>query len=326
MILSIFQDYGNRLQAKNTGERQRRIDRIQQDMSSKFESDLAFFELECILPDKTRTTRRIKVIHRDFIIELNPDRNKSLYFHAHPDEDLPEGSILLDLFKQNWMVTASSNMNEIMDRGVIQQVNWRLKWIFEGAIVDAHAVLSGVSRRSDGVDEKRAMVLPEDAILITVPVNEDTIHLERDMRFIIWGAAFKITKVDRYTHDELIYIIVVEDFVGSNDNLYLSIADYDKYEEPEELVGSYITLEGKTALRLSEPETYVAEVFISDMPTTNVVNYTITNSDLIEYSVVGNELAVIVKNNFSNISKTFTITAEHAGLTIEKIVTIRGLV
>lgn len=324
--LSIFDDYSIRLGAKRTGERELKKAKMRTYLTSTFEADPAFYQCACVFPDGSLGTRRVKIIHRDFIVELNPDRNKSFYFHAHPDEELLEGTILLDLFGKDWMITASSNMNDILDRGMMQQVNYDLKWITDGVLYESPVVLSGVSRRSDGIDEKRTMILPEDSISITLPLNDKSITIKRDTRFIIHGAAFRTTKIDRYTSDELVGLIVVEDLHGPNDNMELGIADYTTLVTPQTPTGStYILIYGSDTIRIGQTQQYTTKIVVNDIETSNPITFTVDKPDLVELTTVQNSLTMKAKNVIPNIGEKITLTATHNYIVATKIITIRGL-
>lgn len=243
--MEIFDNYYKRVDFLSKDQRQRRIDKVKKAMVRKFEGDPSYFEVNCREPDGSFSKKKIKVINADYVTHLNPNRIHSRYFVGHPDQVALTGSVFYGLYDADWFVTASANLTDVVDRGMIQRLNYIGKWIHEGVILESPALISGVSRRSDGIEENRYMTLPEDAIAISFPKNNDTDTLRRDMRFLVHGQAYKVTKVDRYTDPFLVHLIALEDLIEADDNLQEGIANY--YENIE----------------LGEDKTIVGESFIT---------------------------------------------------------------
>lgn len=334
--MSIYDNYYKRMINSAKGEKERRLERMSYSITSKFDQDTAYEKLDAIEPDGTITTKELKVIHGDYITHLNPNRIQSLYFVGIPGQKLTAGTVLKNLMDNDWMVTASSELTGLLYRGMIQILNYPdFKWVFDGKLYSSPAIVSGVSRRSDGIEEKRVMVLPEDAIAVSVPANEITNFLERDIRFLVFDTPYKITKVDRYTDPYLVNIIATEDFYSeSGDNTELGIANYNLLEqtfEPNE-TGFSISIEGPDILRTEKSGTFFGVVYENGEETLNGVVWSLENEDgtINQYLTItsesNNSIVLRATSNFNYIGKTIKLKATYNATKVEKIITIIGLV
>ena len=235
--MSIFTNYSERMLHRDSSARQRRIDRIKHSVARNFEADPSFFALNALEPDGTTTSfKRIKVINADYVTHLNPARINSRYFIGHPEDEILSGTVLFNLYESDWMVTSSANLTSVLDRGMLQKINYVARWLYNGVVHENYAVITGVSRRSDGIEENRYMILPDDSIMFHFPKNEVTSTLKRDTRLIVEGMPYRITRIDSYTDPNTYYMIANEDQIGANDNMELGIADYFETEVNEDMI------------------------------------------------------------------------------------------
>ena len=218
---------------RTTGSRERRIEKAREALRNKFSSDPSYFQVDALEPDGiTETVKEIKVINADYATHLNPARINSRYFVAHPDSLVKAGTVLFDLYDSDWLVTSSANLTEIVDRGMIQRVNYIAKWMKDGSEVENFSLITGVSRRSDGIEENFYMTIPNDSIMLHFPKNELTDTIKRDMRFMVRGMPYKINRIDGYTDPNLYFMIATEDQLNYRDNIEKGICDYEESTDP----------------------------------------------------------------------------------------------
>ena len=225
--MSVFDNYGERMKRDEKATRDRRIAAATRSMTNKFESDPSFFEVEALEPDGiTQSVKKLKVINADYATHLNPARVNSRYFVGHPNTPILTGTVLFGLYDSEWMAISTANLTGILDRGMIQRVNTKAKWILDGAVAESFTVVSSVSRRSLGTETDDYMILPNDAVMFNFPKNPLTSTIKRDMRFMVGGMPYKITRIDSYTDPAMYYMVAEEDQLNPTDNRELGICDY----------------------------------------------------------------------------------------------------
>ena len=321
--MSIFDNYGKRILNKDTQARSRKIEQAKYGISKKFEEDPSYFWVNAIEPDGiTSSTKKLRIVNADYVTHLNPARVNSRYFIGHPEDKFLSGTVLFDLYESDWMVISSANLTSILDRGMLQKINFIGKWISEGNIYENYAVITGVSRRSDGIDENYYMVIPDDSILLSFPKNNTTSTLKRDARLLVYGMPYKITRIDAYTDPNTYYMIAKEDQIGPNDNIELGICDYYQQETSEE-----IAIRGDTYI--THGSTY--KYFVANLPENDTILYwTIAsgNSYIKTFSTSNaeNYMKIDLLNDPKIVGKTITIGAilQYAG-TLTKTLTITSL-
>ncbi len=244
--LSIFENYATRVNDKDYSGRDRMIQKTRYSLQRRFEQDPAFFQLNSLEPDGvTNGSKRLKVVNADYVVHLNHARIKSRYFVAHPDDFIHTGTILFDLYNSDWMVTASANLTEIVDRGMMQKINYNAKWVEAGILKENLALVTSVAQRSDGTDSNHYLTMPEDAILIHIPKSEKTKSLKRDIRFMVEQIPYVVTRVDRYTDENLIFLTAVEDLLKDGDSIEKGVCDYHiTTYEGLEIVGNEFIRQG----------------------------------------------------------------------------------
>lgn len=161
-----------------------------------------------------------------------------------------------------WLVINSDADHEIFSDGELYQCNYKLKWQNEsGQIITRWCHIQNASAYNTGEDFASAAKLGTNELGLLLPIDEETIKLERDRRFYMdftkKKLRYKFTRIDAvcdtyaleatYGQKGLLYIIAMEDFeFRENDNDELEICDYfvpeDATEDiPEGTVGiSYI--------------------------------------------------------------------------------------
>lgn len=320
--MSIFDNYTIRMETKDTSARARRIERIRYSLSRQFEADPSYFEANAVEPDGlTASYKKLKVINANYETHLNPARVNSRYFISHPDTPIASGTVLFDIYGADWMATSSANLSGITDKGMMQRMNFIAKWVKDGAIAQSYSIITGVSRRSDGVDENFYMTIPNDSIMFHFPKNNLTSSIKRDMRFIVQDMPYKITRVDGYTDPNIYYMIAVEDQLNSKDNLDLGIADYYEPDATSDLVitgEEYVSFGMEyvyTVQNLAEAETVITWELLQGLDyikqhTFNSTSGTATIEIKNERNVIGKTIEIRIITSTGRVrNKLITITS-----------------
>ncbi|MFE4571296.1 Ig-like domain-containing protein [Paenibacillus chitinolyticus] len=104
-----------------------------------------------------------------------------------------------------------------------------LNWIdFSGKIHSAAYAFKNDTTSNFGLTEGLMISTGNERRQIIIQLNKDTKQLNKTKRFILDERAWKITSFDRLQNG-LIFIVLQEDEISTNDNLDLEIADYHVY-------------------------------------------------------------------------------------------------
>ena len=186
-----------------------------------------------------------------------------------------------------WIVTSKMFDKMAYKVGSVLECNNTLKWIDDsGAIKSCPAFLQNKSLYTTGVESNKWINVPDSKVNGYIPVNADTILLNRDKRFLVGHNgklyAYKITLIDLVTLPGLMLIIMEEDMIRTDtDNLELGIADYiapTPTPSPAE-EGLEIVISGDSTVRATLTESYTSTVYEDgDVVSKNVV-WSIANTD-----------------------------------------------
>lgn len=165
---------------------------------------------------------------------------------ALPGETLPHGG-LVEFANNIWMITELDADNELYERGLMQQCNHQLRWISKnGEIREKWCIVEDGTKYLIGERVKEFMSIGEARIAVTIAKDEETIELERGMRFLIDDGdttgnnvlAYRITKPNRlfnvYNGQGVFRYILTECNLTENDNTELRIADYYNWKPVHE--------------------------------------------------------------------------------------------
>ena len=324
--MSYLDTYNQRMLLSGSDQAERRRKNAQSTIKRKF-SSTEYYEVDGVEPDGTQVVKKMKIIHEDLVMQVNPSRAQSLKFVSYPGEEIKPGTFFENILGDEYMVLSASNMNDIVYRGIMQKVNNLFKWVYGGTLYENFAIISSISMIRDGISEDRVMTLPEDALSISVPQNEVTDTIGRDMRFIVGKYTYKVTKVDRYTNPFLAYIIAYEDVRREGDNFELGIADYNliETEVPVEVEDFYFHISGPASLRLGETGSYAPEFFNVNDEIEEVV-WEVDSAFVEKTSETPTKLVLKASLDFSSIGAEVTITAIHPSLTQTKVIKITSAI
>lgn len=206
-----------------------------------------------------------------------------------------------------WIViNADSDMEMYID-GVMYQCNYLLRWQDEnGAIIERWTHVANASSYNSGKDYSYPTTIGTNQLMVYLPIDEDTVKLERDKRvfcdFTNKGIRYKFARVDSVseTHGKggLLYIIMTEDLEHrDSDNEELQICDYfepSNTELSDDSVVSSIDYVSDTLILNGQPRVFTA-VFL-DTDGNAVDGYTaeweLTADFDFDYTIDGNTVSV----------------------------------
>jgi hypothetical protein len=171
---------------------------------------------------------------------------------ALPGEHLRHGG-LVKFNSSTWLITEVDADNEVYERGLMRRCNHQLRWIGRDGIVrtkwcvveDGTKYLIGeATSRYDNL-----MVIGDARIAVTIGKDDDTLELNRGLRFLIDDtdvsspSAYQITKANRffntYEGEGVFRFILNEVVLTANDNISERIADYNNWMPVRELDGDH---------------------------------------------------------------------------------------
>lgn len=171
---------------------------------------------------------------------------------ALPGEHLKHGG-LVEFNTGVWLITELDADNEVYERGLMRRCNHQLRWIGrDGQVRSKWCIVEDGTKYLIGEATSRfenIMVIGDARIAVTVGKDEDTLELDRGIRFLIDDTdvskplAYQITKENRffnlYEGDGVFRYILNEVVLTANDNIKERIADYTKWMPVRQLDGDH---------------------------------------------------------------------------------------
>lgn len=167
--------------------------------------------------------------------------------NAMPNEHIYAGSIV-EWNNAHYIITNADTEDEVYQRGEMYQCNVYLKWQNEdGKILGRYGYATDVSMFAEGTNYKKVIDSLEQIYSVQLPLDEETVKLRRDKRFIIdvftgEPQAYLVTNrnVISYNYhpvdinesykfngkDKLLKLTLTETQLSDKDNRELMIADY----------------------------------------------------------------------------------------------------
>lgn len=224
-------DYNARMTCAGDTRRDTRVTRAQDWISRKAPSSPGFHEVKI-----NGQNQYITVRHQE---EMSLKR-----ICAMPGEHLTHGG-LVEFADNIWLITEIDPDNEVYERGLMQRCNHQLKWINKsGKLIEKWCIVEDGTKYLIGEKAAQLMSIGDARIAVTVGKDEDTIELDRGMRFLIDDLdvenplAYQITKPNRffnqYNGEGIFRYILNEVNVTVNDDTELRIADFLSWKPEKE--------------------------------------------------------------------------------------------
>ena len=202
---------------------------------------------------------------------------KYLTMHNNPVE---LGQILYDTAKKEyWMCVESFDISGIHNEGKIGKCHRFLKWQDKnGTIKEIPAIITSASKYNNGENGTDVVYIGSDQLMIFIQLNDDTIKLDRNVKFLIdenteHPTVYRITRADTalytYMGKGFISIIVTEcQYEPTEKELRIGVCDYTEMnspsssppsEVPDKLPDFSAQILGNSQLKVNIPRTYFAD-------------------------------------------------------------------
>lgn len=181
---------------------------------------------------------------------------------AMPGEELKHGG-LVEYNDSVWLITEVDTDNEIYQRGLMKRCNHVLRWISkDGKLKEKWCIVEDGTKYLIGEKSEEHITIGDARIAVTIGKDEDSIELDRGLRFLIddediaHPTAYQITKANRFfnmTHGEGVFRFILNEVVlTDHDNIKHRIADYSNWLPPRELDGDHVDSEYTVVELVSE--------------------------------------------------------------------------
>ena len=315
--MSILNSYNARMNFIDTDKGERIKKRMDHRIRRTFESDPSYFLLQALEPDGTTSSeKKVQILNLDYVKNINYARINSRFFISHPDTPVENGTILFNLYEKDWLVVSSHNLIDLNYNGVVRQSNYIAKWYDNFQMVELMGIVSNLSQRSGGTIENNFLTLPHSMIELIFSKNEISKKLKRDQRLMVYDTPYKITKVDTFTDDNLIFLLAEEDEFKNDNEKETGICD-----PPSNLEAG---IAGKSFLPFGSFTTYEA-INATGAPVWSIIQgndfigaHQINEDDIRKYDL-------ILKRDSNLIGKQIILQAIFNNETYEKIITISSL-
>lgn len=234
--MGVWDAYETRLQASGTDRRSVTLRREQRFLDRKMPGNLSYKQLLI-----NGEERQLAVIRSDNLDLKN--------IFTRPGESLPPGG-LVEFAGNHWLITEIDADNEVYTVGRMRQCNYLLRWVTdEDRIVERWCIVEDGTKYLTGEygDSEYVFVHGDTRISLTLPLDEETIKLNRNDRFLIDDyrspnvLAYRLTKPFKlggsYNGEGVLYFVLQECAVEDTDNLKLHIANYYEHFPPKEKPG-----------------------------------------------------------------------------------------
>lgn len=222
-MTSPFDDYRERLSLSGEDKREAVKRRADAYLSRKFGESLSYKEVDI---DGYLTA----------LIVLSTEEMNVKKIRSMPGEDLPHGGLVY--WAENyWLITEIDADNELYSKGTMTQCNFILKWKkANGDIVERWSIVEDGTKYLIGEKTQSIMSIGDARLAVTVGRDEETVNINRGMRFVIDDPdtseplVYQVTKPNKkynvYNGRGVLRFIMNEVNSTEFDNMELRIADY----------------------------------------------------------------------------------------------------
>ena len=215
--------------------------------------DRAIYQTKRIVSDRVKNSPAYKSVLIDGVEQNVVITSSTEMFHkkinALPDEHIYSGSIV-EWNKRHFIITNTDTEDEIYQRGEMYECNVFLKWQNEkGDIISCYGYSDDISKFAAGVVAAALQQGIQQTYTIQLPLNEETIKIRRDKRFLI-----------DITHDKpAAYIVTNRNVANGNDSVTPAIYDDEDFDFKDKVL--YITLSQTQLSEKDNTELMIADYF-----------------------------------------------------------------
>lgn len=258
---------------------------------------------------------------------------------AMPHESLGVGNHVI-YCEQDYYVTDCSVDDGIYAYGKMERCNDVIHFIspLDQSIQEVPVLVTNTTKFNTGETPNKRLTLPSGQYSMLVPVNEHTILIDNEMRFLIdkrkdFPTAYRVTYVDTSTYgydDCLLNIVLLQCELNIHrDNIELMIADY--FPQEEVIEEQSITLDTTSPfVKIGGSSKIFAPVMTDGIETPLRFSISADSSILpyVSYDTTDTTISIKVANNQKLIGNFITLTITDANGENEFItlIQIKGLI
>lgn len=238
------------------------------------------------------------------------------------------GQLLYDTKKDNyWLCIETYDVSGIHCEGKLGKCGRFLKWQDANReIKETPVIVTSASKYNNGEDGSYVVQLGSDQLLLFMQLNEDTVKLDRGMKFFIdenkeKPSVYQLTRTDTalysYMGTGFLSIIVTEcAYTPTAEELELGVCNYKEPSPlpspPNKTIDLTATISGRTDLKIGYDRTYTVTFVDEKTDSTidwNDIKFT-WNADAafdVELSVNDNEVTVFAGDNEDLIGSSFIL-------------------
>lgn len=187
------------------------------------------------------------------IVRKNKTEMDQKIIMSLPGEHLKHGGIV-SFANNKWLITQMDADDQFYDRGIMQQCNHILRWISkDGTLKEKWCYVADGTKYLIGEHREQIMSIGDARIAVTIGKDEDTIELNRGLRFLIDDTdsdnvlVYEITKPNRlynvFNGDGVFRFILTETNLTAEDNKELRIADYTNWHPGKKMDSDHVDSE-----------------------------------------------------------------------------------
>ena len=186
--------------------------------------DRVIYQTKRIVADRARNSPAYKTVLIDGVEQNVVITSSTEMYHkkinALPDEHIYSGSIV-EWNGRHYIITNTDTEDEIYQRGEMYRCNVYLKWQNEkGEIITRYGYSDDISKFAAGVVAAALQQGIQQTYTIQFPLDEETIKIRRDKRFLI-----------DITHDKpSAYVVTNRNVTNGNDSVTPSIYDDEDFD------------------------------------------------------------------------------------------------
>jgi len=299
-VVDALDYYRQKYEATKEGSKEAAIAQMRRKTSSDFER-LASFHLV--------TTVDSKLLESQIRLQTTKKKGNISVFLIHPEDEVEEGTLFLDLVDASWLVTNVIDLGGVMKEVQAYKVNYTLKWMRSpGEVVETMSrVLNGFAQY--GLDINKYLTIPDNQRIILLSLDEKTKTIKRDKRLMIDGIPYIVRKINKFSFEGCLELTLEETLLGEWDSA--EICDFNEPipVPPAPVPTTYMSGE-KTIIR-GMSESY--SLFVGTTRVVSGIVWSINNPDFqIE---VQNGIAIVkAPSKISLVGSTVTITSQYFGV------------
>lgn len=302
--MPMLTNYSQRIAATGLGTKEGLINRSKHELRNEFERTINVHFLTAIEPNGQVVQKRIQTYR---------EQNKVDRILSHPDEVLIEGTILLDLLGNDWIIIKTYWRGEVNQVAEIMQLRYKMKWMNSTVLTETRIeVISEPSIR--GITDNPFFTIPDNMIYVMMQADSSAKQIKRDQRLMVLGVPYKVTKIDKTSFTNVLIVHLLEDLLGTTDT---------------DEVCDYIAPSPVTVAKIVGPAEIVKDRYrkytftINDLPETEIINWSLSNNTDFTLEVLGQTAKV---NAVGPIGATTTLTATSINGSANLQTIIRSLV